>query len=81
MLIKAIEREREAIFDSGKKEGIDIGKKKGIEERNRQIARTMVANGFILPTIAQVLALPVDEVESLLTDQPADDITTPDRVD
>lgn len=73
MLIKAIEREREAIFDSGKKEGI--------EERNRQIARTMVANGFILPTIAQVLALSEDEIEDLLTDRPADDTTTPGRVD
>lgn len=81
MLIKAIEREREAIFDSGKKEGIDIGKKKGIEERNRQIAHTMVANGFTLPTIAQVLALSEDEVEDLLTDRPADDTTTPSRVD
>lgn len=81
MLIKAIEREREAIFDSGKKEGIDIGKKKGIEERNRQIARTMVANGFALPTIAQLLALSEDEVADLLNDQPADDTTTPGRVD
>lgn len=59
MLIKALEREREAIFDSGKKEGID--------ERNRQIAQAMVANGFPLPTIAQLLDLSVPEVEKLLT--------------
>jgi len=76
MLIKALEREREAIFDSGKKEGIDIGKKEGIEERNRQIDCTMVANGFALPTIAQLLALSLDEVEDLLTDQSVDDGTT-----
>lgn len=73
MLIKALEREREAIFDSGKKEGI--------RERNRQIVQAMAANGFAISTIAQLLTLPIDEVESLLIDQPADDITTPDRVD
>lgn len=74
MLIKALERERETIrqqgFDNGKKEGIDIGVKKGIEERNRQIAQAMVAEGFSLPTIAHLLALPVPVVEALLT-QPA----------
>lgn len=81
MLIKALEREREAIFDSGKKEGIDIGKKEGIRERNRQIVQAMAANGFALSTIAQLLALPVDEVECLVTDQPAEDTTTPEGVD
>ena len=68
MLVKALEREREMIFDSGKKEGIDIGKKEGIEERDRQIAQAMVANGFALPTIAQLLALSPPEVERLLAE-------------
>jgi len=82
MLIKALEREREAIFDSGKKEGFDSGKKEGfdsgkkegIEERNRQIALAMVANGFPLPTIATLLNLSMPEVEQLLvkTSPPAD---------
>lgn len=66
MLIKALERERETIrqegFDSGKKEGIQ----EGIEERNRQIAQAMVANGFPLPTIATLLNLSVATVEQLL---------------
>ena len=70
MLIKALERERAAFREEGKKEGIDIGKKEGIEERNRQIAQAMVAEGFALPTIAHLLALPVPAVEALLT-QPA----------
>lgn len=81
MLVKALEREREIIFDSGKKEGIDIGKKEGIDigkkegvtERNRQIAQAMVTNGFPLPTIATLLTLSLPEVEQLLAapDAPA----------
>jgi hypothetical protein len=79
MLVKALERERETIrqegidigkkegIDIGKKEGIDIGKKEGIEERNRQIVQAMISNGFPLSTIAQLLDLPLPEVERLLT--------------
>ncbi|MCX6045826.1 MAG: Rpn family recombination-promoting nuclease/putative transposase [Chloroflexi bacterium] len=70
MLVRALEREREIVrqegIDIGKKEGIDIGKQAGIEERNHQIAQAMVANGFDLATIAQVLALALPEVERLL---------------
>lgn len=77
MLVKALERERELIFDSGKKEGIDIGKKEGIdigkkegiEERNHQIIQAMVANGFALPTIATLLSLALPEVERLAAEQ------------
>lgn len=69
MLVKALERERELIFDSGKKEGIDIGKKEGIEERNHQITHAMVAKGFALSAIADLLSLSVPEVERLLTKQ------------
>ena len=85
MLVKALERERELIFDSGKKEGIDIGKKEGIdigkkegidvgkkegiEERNRQIAHAMVAKGFDLSAIASLLSLTLPEVERLLSEQ------------
>ena len=72
MLIKALEREREAIFDSGKKEGIDIGKKEGIQERNRQIAQAMSAKGFALPAIAQLLGLPAPAIEALLTQSTTD---------
>ncbi len=65
MLVKAFERERELIFD--------IGKKEGITERNRQIVRSMVSNGFPLPTVATLLALSLPEVEHLLAapDAPA----------
>ena len=77
MLVKALEREREAFrqegIDIGKKEGIDIGKKEGIAERNRQVAQSMVANGFALPTIAQLLDLPVSTVEELLSTPRQDD--------
>lgn len=66
MLIKALEREREVI----RQEGVDIGKKEGIQERNRQIAHAMSANGFAPPTIAQLLDLPLPEIEALLS-QPA----------
>jgi hypothetical protein len=72
MLLKALEREREAVREEGKKEGIDIGVKKGIEERNRQIAHVMVANGFALPTIAHLLGLLPAEVEALLSPPKAD---------
>jgi len=64
MLIKALEREREVIFDSGKKEGI--------QERNRQIAQAMSANGFAPPTIAQLLGLPLPAIEALLTQSETD---------
>jgi DNA-directed RNA polymerase specialized sigma subunit len=57
MLVKALERERETIFDSGKREGID--------ERNRQIVQAMFANGFARSTIATLLALAPAEVERL----------------
>jgi hypothetical protein len=63
MLVKALEQEREMIFDSGKQEGI--------AERNRQIAQAMVVNGFPLPTIAMLLALSLAEVEQLLADPDA----------
>ena len=58
MLVKALEREREIIwqegFDDGKKEGFDDGKKKGfdegtkeaIETRNRQLVRAMSDKGY-----------------------------------
>ena len=77
MLVKALERERELIFDSGKKEGIDIGKKEGIdvgkkegiEERNRQIVHAMVAKGFDLSAIASLLSLTLPEVERLWSEQ------------
>ncbi|MFZ4664792.1 MAG: hypothetical protein ACOYNY_47825, partial [Caldilineaceae bacterium] len=68
MLIKALERERELIFDSGKKEGYDLGKKETLEARNRQIARNMAGQGFPLATIAQLLVLSVAEVEQFLTE-------------
>ena len=94
MLINALEREREVIrqegidigkkegIDIGKKEGIDIGKKKGIQERNRQIAHAMIANGFTPPTIAQLLDLPLPEIEALLN-QPvteSGETTTPEGI-
>ncbi len=66
MLIKALERERELIFDSGKKEGYDLGKKETLEARNRQIARNMAGQGFPLATIAQLLMLSAAEVEQFL---------------
>ena len=65
MLVKALERERESFRQEGKKEGI--------EERNRQVAQSMVANGFALPTIAQLLDLPVSTVEELLSTPRQDD--------
>ena len=82
MLIKALERERAAFREEGKKEGIDIGKKEGIEERNRQIAQAMVTEGFALPTIAHLLALPIPAVEALLTqpDIAADEPTAADEI-
>jgi predicted transposase/invertase (TIGR01784 family) len=78
MLIKALEREREII----RQEGIDIGVKKGIEERNRQIARAMIANGFALPTIAHLLNLPPAEVETLLAEPAtgADEASTQEAI-
>ena len=65
MLVKALERERESFRQEGKKEGI--------AERNRQVAQSMVANGFALPTIAQLLDLPVATVEELLSTPRQDD--------
>ena len=79
MLVKALEREREIIwqegFDDGKKEGFDDGKKKGfdegtkeaIETRNRQLVRAMSDKGYSQAVIADLLMLALPEVERLLT--------------
>ena len=74
MLLKALEREREAVREEGKKEGI--------EDRNRQIAHAMVANGFTLPTIAHLLNLTPAEVETLLADPAtgADEASTQEEI-
>lgn len=70
MLIKALEREREVIFDSGKKESYDLGRKETLAERNRQIIHNMAAKGFSQETIAQLLTLTVAEVEQFLDEAP-----------
>ena len=66
MLIKALEREREVIFDSGKKEGFDSGRKNTLS----QIIHNMTAKGFSQETIAQLLTLTVAEVEQFLDEAP-----------
>jgi len=83
MLVKALEREREAIREEakqegkkeGKKEGLEEGKKEGIElgieARNRQVVAAMYQNGFDLPTIATILQLAPAEVTRLLQAPPA----------
>lgn len=60
MLIKALERERETI----RQEGFDLGRKKTLG----QIVQNMVAKGFSLETIAQLLTLSVAEVEQFLAE-------------
>ena len=47
-------------------EGIDIGKREGIEEERRKIVRAMAENEFDMATIARLLAFSEEEVASLL---------------
>lgn len=73
MLVKALEREREAIRQQGiaigEERGKEIGKEIGKEERNREIVRAMVAKGLALSLIAEVTQLPVDVIQRLLTEE------------
>jgi len=77
MLIKALEREREAI----RQQAVEATKKEWererealrqqIEERNREIVRAMAEKGFALTLIAEVTQLSLEEVERLLTEEPS----------
>jgi predicted transposase YdaD len=61
---------REGI-DIGKREGIDIGKRQGMAATQRQVVQAMVANGFAMATIAQLLNISEVEVQQL-SEKPAD---------
>lgn len=73
MLVKALEREREAIRQQGiaigEERGKEIGKEIGKEERNREIVRAMAQKGLALSLIAEVTQLAVEEIERLLADE------------
>ena len=73
MLVKALEREREAIRQQGiaigEERGKEIGKEIGKEERNREIVRSMARKGLALSLIAEVTQLAVEEIERLLADE------------
>lgn len=82
MLIKALEREREAIrqqaVEATKKEmagmlssAIERERQQATEARNREIVRAMAEKGFALTLIAEVTQLPLEEIERLLTEEPA----------
>ncbi len=77
MLIKALEREREAIrqqaIEATQKEMagmLSATIERELESRNRQIVRTMAQKGFALTLIAEVTQLSLEEVERLLTAEP-----------
>lgn len=61
MLVKALEREREAI----RQQGIETGK----EERNRQIVRAMAQKGLAQTLIAGVTQLTMPEIEHFLSNE------------
>jgi DNA-directed RNA polymerase specialized sigma24 family protein len=74
MLIKALEREREAI----RQQAIEATQKEmagmlsaTLESRNRQIVLAMAEKGFALRLIAEVTQLSLEEVERLLTEEPS----------
>ncbi|MFZ4656164.1 MAG: Rpn family recombination-promoting nuclease/putative transposase [Caldilineaceae bacterium] len=82
MLIKALEREREAIrqqaVEATKKEWEgerETIRQRAIEEttraKNRQIVRAMAEKGFALTLIAEVTQLSLEEVERLLAEEPS----------
>lgn len=66
MLVKALARERETLWQ----QGLEIGEARGKEERDRQIVRTMVEKGFALALIAEVTQLTPAEIQRLLTEAP-----------
>lgn len=77
MLIKALEREREAIrqqaIEATQKEMagmLSATLERELESRNRQIVRAMAEKGFAHPLIAEVTQLSLEEVERLLTEEP-----------
>ncbi len=64
MLMTAIERDREQLLKIGKAEGVKEGKR----EQQRLSAQRMIAKGYSLPTIADLLALTQEEVNAILSE-------------
>ena len=64
MIVEAILKEEEEIARKNKAEGIDIGKKEGKRERDRQHIQRMIAKGYTLPVIADLLGLSESDTPS-----------------
>ena len=67
---KAIKDEKNAIthaLEDGKKEGIKIGRAKGITENQKEIAKKMLEKNFSIEEIQNLISLTRDEIEELKT--------------
>jgi predicted transposase YdaD len=67
MIVEAIQQEEELIRQASKAEG----KAEGKVEQQRLIAQRMLAKGYALALIADLLTLSEDAVRALLTDDTA----------
>ena len=49
----------------GRREGIEIGKSEGVEERNIEIARNLLKKNMNIQDISEVIGLPLSEIKKL----------------
>ena len=49
----------------GRREGIEIGKSEGVEERNIEIARNLLKKNMNIQDISEVTGLPLSEIKKL----------------
>ena len=57
----------EALKREGREEGIALGMEKGIEQRNIDIAKNMLANNFDIGIIKKITELTVEQIKALKT--------------
>jgi predicted transposase/invertase (TIGR01784 family) len=68
MLITALKKEKQEIFDQGKREGEREGKREGDYERQIMTAHKMISKGFEIALIAEITGLSEAEILKLKQD-------------
>jgi len=73
MLVTALEKEKQAIYQEGVAQGIEQGIEQGFElgetHRAERIAKEMLQRGFDLVTIAELTGLSTEQLATLRTDE------------
>jgi len=65
MLITALRKDRESLFQQGIQQGVQQGIQQGEWNHKIATAKAMLAKGFESMMIAELLQLPLEEIERL----------------